>query len=88
MLNILLSSFIMSYATKFLSQIYNPTYINSNLNLQNNPDMDDSIPKDTNLDIKTIIPFKNLINVSIEDTNKHLEEANYYTIFLERYSNW
>jgi len=89
MLNILLCSFIMSYANRFLSQFYNPTPIHydtiikreklSNLHQQFNK---------TKLDINTHIPFKKLINESIEETNKHLEEANRYTNFLERYSNW
>jgi hypothetical protein len=87
MFNILLSSFIISYSSKFLSQIYNPIHINSNLNLQNNPDMDEYIPKTqeplnkTSYDIKTHIPFQNSTNESIEETNR-------YTKFLDKFPNW
>jgi len=87
MFNILLSSFFVYYATKFLSLTYNPTYINSNLNLQNNPDMDEYIPKTqetlnkNSYDIKTHIPFQNSTNESIEETNS-------YTKFLDKFPNW
>lgn len=93
MFNILLSSFIVSYATKFLSLTYNPTYINSNLNLQNNPDMDEYIPKTqetlnkTSYHIKTHIPFQNSTNESNEET-KPLYKDNRYTKFLDKFSNW
>lgn len=89
MLNIMLCSFIMIYANRFLSQFYNPNPIHvdniskrehlSNLHEQFNK---------TKLDIITHIPFEKMINESIEETNKYLEEANRYTNFLERYSNW
>ena len=88
MLNLFLCSFIMTYANRFLSQLYNPTPIHHDniIKTENLSKLDQRLNK-TNLDIINHIPFEKAINESIEETNKQLED-NRYTKFLDKFSNW